>query len=81
MEECSCERIDFSIKTLYVLCLGKISRTKAWNWDLPLGVVLEGEREEAGEPNMALRDGGMIWQGQTLVLRFMSWVTNLFTQD
>jgi hypothetical protein len=53
MEECSCEKIDFSKKTLFVLCLGKISRAKAWKLDQPQGVVREGEREEAGEPNMA----------------------------
>jgi hypothetical protein len=41
-----------STKTLCVLCLGKISRAEVWKWDLPQGVVREGEREEAGEPNM-----------------------------
>jgi hypothetical protein len=39
MEECSCEKIDFSERTLCVLRLGKISRARAWKWDLPEGVV------------------------------------------
>ena len=51
MEDCSCEKIEVYKDPLCPVPRRDL-QSQGMEWDLPQGVVREGEREEAGEPNM-----------------------------